>query len=43
MSRSRKIGSYQVRIFRASDDAHIALIHGTVYVLDRSPVGANDE
>ena len=41
--RSRKIGSYQVRIFRASDDAHIALIHGTVYVLDRSPVGANDE
>lgn len=43
VSRSRKIGSYQVRIFRASDNAHIALIHGTVYVLDRPPVGANDE
>ncbi|QIL79466.1 methylmalonyl Co-A mutase-associated GTPase MeaB [Diaphorobacter sp. HDW4A] len=43
VSRSRKIGSYQVRISRASDDAHIALIHGTVYVLDRPPVGANDE
>ena len=42
VSRSRKIGSYQVRIFRAKDDAHIALIHGTVYVLDRPPVGAND-
>lgn len=43
VSRSRKIGSYQVRITRASDDAHVALIHGTVYVLDRPPAGANDE
>lgn len=43
VSRSRKIGSYQVRIFKASDNTHIALMHGTVYVLDRPPVGANDE
>ncbi len=35
VSRSRKIGSYQVLITRARDNAHIALLHGTVYVLDK--------
>ncbi len=35
VSRSRKIGSYQVQISRESDNAHIALLHGTVYVLDQ--------
>jgi LAO/AO transport system kinase len=35
VSRSRKIGNYQVTITRARDDAHVALLHGTVYVLDR--------
>ena len=35
MSRSRKVGSYQVRITRARDDQLIALVHGTVYVLDK--------
>lgn len=39
VSRSRKIGSYQVHVTRAKDNAHIALMHGTVYVLDR-PVAA---
>ena len=36
VSRSRKIGNYQVKITRARDDAHVALLHGTVYVLDRA-------
>lgn len=36
VSRSRKIGSYQVKITRARDDQHIAMLHGTVYVLDKS-------
>ncbi len=35
MSRSRKVGSYQVRITRARDEQLIALVHGTVYVLDK--------
>lgn len=35
VSRSRKIGSYQVKITRARDGEHIALLHGTVYVLDK--------
>jgi len=35
VARSRKIGTYQVRISRARDDAHIALLNGVVYVLDR--------
>lgn len=36
VSRSRKIGNYQVHITRARDDAHIALLQGTVYVMDRA-------
>jgi LAO/AO transport system kinase len=36
VSRSRKIGSYQVAITRARDGEHIAMLHGTVYVLDKS-------
>lgn len=36
VSRSRKIGNYQVKITRARDAAHVALLQGTVYVLDRS-------
>ncbi|PKO75427.1 MAG: methylmalonyl Co-A mutase-associated GTPase MeaB [Betaproteobacteria bacterium HGW-Betaproteobacteria-15] len=36
VSRSRKIGSYQVKITRARDGEHIAMLHGTVYVLDKS-------
>lgn len=42
VSRSRKIGSYQVKITRARDGEHIAMLHGTVYVLDKpveAPVG----
>ncbi len=35
VSRSRKIGSYQVHITRARDSEPVALLHGTVYVLDR--------
>jgi LAO/AO transport system kinase len=35
VSRSRKVGHYQVKITRERDDAHIALLNGTVYVLDR--------
>ena len=35
VARSRKIGTYQVRISRARDDAHIALLNGVVYVLDK--------
>ncbi len=38
VSRSRRIGSYQVHISRARDKCHIALLHGTVYVLDRDVV-----
>lgn len=34
VSRSRKIGNYQVTISRPRDDAHIALVQGTVYALD---------
>lgn len=36
VSRTRKIGSYQVKITRARDEKHIALLHGSVYVLDKS-------
>jgi LAO/AO transport system ATPase/phenylacetic acid degradation protein PaaD len=36
VSRSRKIGSYQVMITRARDGEHIAMLHGTVYLLDKS-------
>jgi LAO/AO transport system kinase len=36
VSRSRKIGSYQVKITRARDGEHVAMLHGTVYVLKRS-------
>jgi LAO/AO transport system kinase len=43
VSRSRKIGSYQVKITRARDGEHIALLHGTVYVLDRSIEAATGE
>lgn len=43
VSRSRKIGSYQVQITRARDDAHIALMHGTVYVLDKPVVVVKGE
>lgn len=35
VARSRKIGTYQVRISRARDDAHVALLNGVVYVLDK--------
>lgn len=34
VARSRKIGTYQVRISRARDGAHIAMLNGLVYVLD---------
>lgn len=34
LSRSRKIGSYRVDIRRARDNAFVATLHGTVYVLD---------
>lgn|GEM_PF-133994 len=36
VSRSRKIGTYQVKITRARDGAHISMLNGTVYVLDKS-------
>ena len=35
VARSRKIGTYQVRISRARDDAHIAMLNGVVYLLDK--------
>jgi LAO/AO transport system ATPase/phenylacetic acid degradation protein PaaD len=35
VARSRKIGTYQVRISRARDDAHVALLNGVVYLLDK--------
>jgi LAO/AO transport system kinase len=35
VARSRKIGTYQVRVSRERDGAHIALLNGVVYVLDR--------
>lgn len=35
VSRSRKLGQYQVEITRARDETLIALLHGTVYVLDK--------
>lgn len=35
VARSRKIGTYQVRISRARDDAHIAMLNGVVYMLDK--------
>lgn len=43
VSRSRKIGSYQVKITRARDDELVALLHGTVYVLDRAVDSAKSE
>lgn len=43
VSRSRKIGSYQVKITRARDGEHIAMLHGTVYVLDKSLEAAMGE
>lgn len=42
VSRSRKVGSYQVKVTRARDDQHVALLHGTVYVLDRPVTVAGD-
>jgi len=41
VSRSRKVGSYQVRIYKADDEEHVSLMHGTVYILDKPPVGVN--
>jgi LAO/AO transport system kinase len=35
VARSRKIGTYQVRISRARDDAHIAMLNGVVYLIDK--------
>lgn len=35
VARSRKMGTYQVRISRARDDAHVALLNGVVYLLDK--------
>jgi LAO/AO transport system ATPase len=35
VDRSRKIGNYQVQVTRARDGAHVALVNGTVYVLDK--------
>jgi LAO/AO transport system ATPase/phenylacetic acid degradation protein PaaD len=43
VSRSRKIGSYHVKITRARDGEHIAMLHGTVYVLDKSLEAAMSE
>lgn len=43
VARSRKIGTYQVRISRARDDAHVALLNGVVYVLDRPVAVADNE
>jgi len=35
MARSRRIGSYQVRVTRSRDDSLVATVHGTVYFLDK--------
>jgi len=35
VARSRKIGTYQVRLTRARDDKHVAMLNGTVYVLNQ--------
>jgi len=43
VARSRKIGTYQVRISRARDVAHIALLNGVVYVLDKPVSVAGSE
>ncbi|CAH1748660.1 AAA domain-containing protein [Thauera humireducens] len=36
VSRSRKIGSYRVNVTRAKNGGHVAGLHGTVYLLDKS-------
>jgi acyl-CoA thioesterase len=41
VDRSRKIGNYQTLVMRARDGAHVALMNGTVYILDR-PVMVED-
>ena len=41
-SRSRKIGTYQVRVSRARDEAHVALLNGVVYVIDKPVEVAGD-
>jgi len=41
VNRSRKIGNYQVHITRVRDDAHVALLNGTVYILDK-PVSVEE-
>jgi len=43
ISRSRKIGSYQVRIYKAENKQHVSLMHGTVYILDKPPLGMNSD
>lgn len=35
VSRSRKVGSYRVDIKRGRDNAHVAGMHGTVYLIDK--------
>lgn len=35
IDRSRKIGNYQVEVTRARDGTHVALVNGTVYILDK--------
>ncbi len=42
VARSRKIGTYQVRVSRARDDAHVALLNGVVYVIDKPVEVAGD-
>jgi LAO/AO transport system ATPase len=41
VDRSRKIANYQVQMTRARDGAHVALLNGTVYILDK-PVTVDD-
>jgi LAO/AO transport system ATPase len=41
VDRSRKIGNYQVQVTRARDGAHVALVNGTVYILDKPVPVAN--
>lgn len=43
ISRSRKVGSYQVRIYKAENKQHVSLMHGTVYILDKPPLGMNSD
>lgn len=44
VSRSRKVGVYRVDVSRASDQAHIACLSGTVYVTGKPvPVAAPGE